>query len=80
MLTLDPDEADLFFVPMYASCHMSSHFVKPGPGWPVLVSFFYFLCVSHVFAFRQTGARLAGTQFPCFAGTKVQILTQKALC
>jgi len=34
MLTLDPEEADLFFVPLYASCYMSSNFVKPGPGWP----------------------------------------------
>jgi hypothetical protein len=30
-LTLDPHEADLFFVPFYSSCFMSSNFVKPGP-------------------------------------------------
>jgi len=33
-LTLDAREADLFFIPVYASCLMSSTFVKPGPGWP----------------------------------------------
>jgi len=34
MLTLDPGEADLFFVPFYASCFLSSSFVRPGPGFP----------------------------------------------
>ena len=34
MLTLDPEEADLFFVPFYASCFLSSSFVRPGPGFP----------------------------------------------
>ena len=33
-LTLDPAKADLFLVPFYSSCYMSSNFVKPGPGWP----------------------------------------------
>ena len=33
-LTLDPAEADVFYIPLYAACHMSSNFVKPGPGWP----------------------------------------------
>ncbi|EKX50224.1 hypothetical protein GUITHDRAFT_104038 [Guillardia theta CCMP2712] len=33
-LTLDPGAADLFFIPLYAACFLSSHFVRPGPGWP----------------------------------------------